>query len=181
MIKLDQLYLMYKEERLYSQKTRYQKSRKLVLYRQMINATNRALETLKAIHRFENELYHMPAPFQQIVRSQLDSLLHYHEQILLKFIGKAKFQQESTIADEAGHEKKRLVEAFYEYNEQGNEYHLFSLIGTITIKTRNRCSFPAKRHSRIAALIHAKGTDSKGQLFSSETLNIELQTRSMHI
>lgn len=131
MIKLDQLYLMYKEERLYSQKTRYQKSRKLVLYRQMINATNRALETLKAIHRFENELYHMPAPFQQIVRSQLDSLLHYHEQILLKFIGKAKFQQESTIADEAGHEKKRLVEAFYEYNEQGNEYHLFSLIGTI--------------------------------------------------
>ncbi|WP_027410682.1 FUSC family protein [Anoxybacteroides tepidamans] len=131
MIKLDQLYLMYKEERIYSQKTRYQKSRKLVLYRQMITATNRAFDTLKALHRLENELCHMPPEFQQIVRSQLDCLLHYHEQILLKFIGKAKFQQESAIASEACHEKQRLVDAFYKYNEYGNEYHLFSLIGTI--------------------------------------------------
>lgn len=131
MIKLDQLYLMYKEERIYLPKNRYQKSRKLVLYRQMITATNRALDTLKVLHRLENELYHMPAEFQQTVRAQLDCLLHYHEQILLKFIGKAKFQQQSEIANEAYHEKKRLVEAFYQYNNRGNEHHLFVLIGTI--------------------------------------------------
>lgn len=131
MIKLDQLYLLYKEERIYLQKNRYQRSRKLVLYRQMISATNRALDTLKVLHRLENELYHMPPEFQQTVRLQLDYLLHYHEQILLKFIGKAKFQQESEIASKAFYEKKRLVEAFYQYNRQGNEHHLFLLIGTI--------------------------------------------------
>jgi uncharacterized membrane protein YgaE (UPF0421/DUF939 family) len=131
MMKLDQLYLMYKEERIYFQKNRYQKSRKLVLYRQMIVATNRALDTLKMLHRLENELCHMPVEFQQTIRSQLDCLLHYHEQILLKFIGKIKYQPESGIVSEVCNEKRRLVEAFYQYNQQGNEYHLFSLIGTI--------------------------------------------------
>ncbi|GGJ60994.1 uncharacterized membrane protein YgaE (UPF0421/DUF939 family) [Anoxybacillus voinovskiensis] len=131
MIKLDQLYLLYKEERMYLQKNRYQRSRKLVLYRQMISATNRALDTLKVLHRLENELFHMPDEFQQTVRAQLDCLLSYHEQLLLKFIGKAKLQQQSEIASEACHEKKRLVEAFYEYNQYGNEHHLFLLIGTI--------------------------------------------------
>ncbi|MBS2772557.1 FUSC family protein [Anoxybacteroides rupiense] len=131
MMKLNQLYLMYKEERIYFAKKRYQKSRKLVLYRQMITVTNRALDALRTLHRFENELSQMPPEFQQTLRSQLDCLLHYHEQILLKLVGKVKFQAESKIADEAYDEKKRLVEAFYQYSKHGNEYHLLSLVGTI--------------------------------------------------
>ncbi|MBA2876532.1 FUSC family protein [Thermaerobacillus caldiproteolyticus] len=131
MTKLEHLYLMYKEERNYFQKNRFQKSRKLVLYRQMIIVTNRALNTLKILHRLENELYHMPAEFQQTIRSQLDCLLYYHEQMLLKFIGKIKCQSDSEIVNEACNEKKRLIEAFYKYSQQGNEYHLFSLVGAI--------------------------------------------------
>jgi uncharacterized membrane protein YgaE (UPF0421/DUF939 family) len=131
MTKLEHLYLMYKEERTYFRKNRFQKSRKLVLYRQMIVAANRALDTLKLLHRFENELYRMPCEFQQVIRSQLDCLLYYHEQILLKFIGKVKHQPRMETADEAHQERIRLIEAFYAHHHQSNEYYLFSLIGTI--------------------------------------------------
>jgi uncharacterized membrane protein YgaE (UPF0421/DUF939 family) len=135
MIKLDQLYLMYKEERDYFQKNMYRKSRKLVLYRQMIVATNRALETLKMLHRLENVLHHMPIEFQQTIKSELDCLLNYHEQILLKFIGKIKYQPESEIVSEACSGKKLLVEAFKQHylerKGEQDDYHLFPLIGAI--------------------------------------------------
>jgi uncharacterized membrane protein YgaE (UPF0421/DUF939 family) len=131
MTKLEHLYLMYKEERTYSRKNRFQKSRKLVLYRQMIVVANRALDTLKILHRFENELYHMPLECQQAIRSQLDSLLHYHEQLLLKFIEKVKYHPRTETAIETHQERKRLIEAFYTHLQQKNEYYLFSLLGTI--------------------------------------------------
>ncbi len=69
MMKLDQLYLLYKEERTYFRKHKYSKSRKLVLYRQMIVATNRALETLKLLHRLENELAHTSAELQDAIKT----------------------------------------------------------------------------------------------------------------
>jgi uncharacterized membrane protein YgaE (UPF0421/DUF939 family) len=131
MTKLEHLYLMYKEERTYSRKNRFQKSRKLVLYRQMIVVANRALDTLKILHRFENELYHMPLELQQAIRSQLDSLLHYHEQILLKFIGKTKCHPRAETVIETHQERTRLIEAFYAHHQQKNQYYLFSLIGAI--------------------------------------------------
>ncbi|MCS0542863.1 hypothetical protein NXY55_23080, partial [Aeromonas veronii] len=64
-IQIDQLFLLYKEERNYFKKVEYEKSRKLVLFRQMIVCTNRALDTLKKLHRHEKELQDLPIPFQQ--------------------------------------------------------------------------------------------------------------------
>ncbi|KAB2328520.1 aromatic acid exporter family protein [Cytobacillus depressus] len=87
---LDHLYLMYKEERNYLKKDTLPKSRKLVIYRQMISTVKRSLEILRKLHRFENDLQEMPADFQATVKQQLDSLIHYHEHIMLKFIGKVR-------------------------------------------------------------------------------------------
>lgn len=89
MIKLNHYYLLYKEERSYTKST-VRKIRKLVLFRQMLATTSRALSTLKSLHRTENELRYMPEEFQESIQNELDSLTHYHEQVLLKFIGKAK-------------------------------------------------------------------------------------------
>ncbi|MBY0121871.1 aromatic acid exporter family protein [Bacillus sp. S/N-304-OC-R1] len=87
---LDHLYSMYKEERNYFKKDTMSKSRKLVIYRQMISTAKRALETLRKLHRFENDLQDMPADFQNAIQQQLDCLIHYHEHIMLKFIGKVR-------------------------------------------------------------------------------------------
>ncbi|MBS4192499.1 aromatic acid exporter family protein [Bacillus sp. FJAT-49705] len=89
---LDHLYLMYKEERNYFKKDTIAKSRKLVIYRQMISTIKRSLETLRKLHRFENDLQEMPADFQYVVQQQLDCLIHYHEHVMLKFIGKVRPQ-----------------------------------------------------------------------------------------
>ncbi|WP_147535584.1 FUSC family protein [Bacillus marasmi] len=89
-IKVDQLFLMYMEERNYFKKITLVKSRKLVIYRQMVATTKRALEVLKRLHRYENELQQMPTEFQKAVQAQLDCLINHHEQMLLLFIGKIK-------------------------------------------------------------------------------------------
>ncbi|RFU69396.1 aromatic acid exporter family protein [Bacillus sp. V59.32b] len=90
LLKLEQTYSMFKEERDYFKKESLSKSRKLVVYRQMITTTKKAYETLKRIHKFENEINLMPEDFQTQIQLQLDSLIHQHEQILLKYIGKIK-------------------------------------------------------------------------------------------
>jgi uncharacterized membrane protein YgaE (UPF0421/DUF939 family) len=90
MIKLDQLFLMYKEEQNYFKKMGLVKSRKLVIYRQMVSTARRALDVLKRLHRYENEWFQAPPEFEQAIRTQLDCLINHHEQLLLKFIGKIK-------------------------------------------------------------------------------------------
>ena len=63
--KMSEFYTMYKEERSYFKKDKLEKSRKLVIYRQMILAARKGLDTLKRLHRFDNELLHLPARFSK--------------------------------------------------------------------------------------------------------------------
>ncbi|WNS76642.1 aromatic acid exporter family protein [Bacillus sp. DTU_2020_1000418_1_SI_GHA_SEK_038] len=87
---LDHLYIMYKEERNYFKKETIPKSRRLVIYRQMISTVKRSLDTLRKLHRFENDLQEMPLDYQNAIQQQLDCLIHHHEHIMLKFIGKVR-------------------------------------------------------------------------------------------
>lgn len=137
MIKLNHYYLLYKEERSYTKKVQFAKIRKLVLFRQMLATTSRALSTLKSLHRTENELRYMPEEFQESIQNELDSLTHYHEQVLLKFIGKAKKQQSVEMLDEVETGKQELIDIFMDYQNKDDEeayktwLHLFPLISSI--------------------------------------------------
>ncbi|PJM63056.1 hypothetical protein BLX91_18610 [Bacillus subtilis] len=121
MIKLDQTYLLYKEERSYFKKTTYVKSRKLVLFRQAIITANRALDTLKKLHRLENEIYHMPEEFQETLTEELDYLLYRHELILMRFVGKIKPHDD---ADEEGIRYKQLLTKSFLKNQQNTDDEL---------------------------------------------------------
>ncbi|OQP04507.1 hypothetical protein B1690_15520 [Geobacillus sp. 46C-IIa] len=131
MTKLEHLYLMYKEERTYFRRQRFQKSRKLVLYRQMIAAADRALSVLKWLHRLENELGRLPAELRQAICLHLSHLLDYHEQLLLKFIHKAKSLPHNKRAEEMYRQRERLATVFYSGGQPPAEYRLFSLIGAV--------------------------------------------------
>jgi uncharacterized membrane protein YgaE (UPF0421/DUF939 family) len=111
--KMDQYYLLYKEERTYFSSNKYSKTRKLVLYRQMIHTTNKALELLKSLHRHENELYMMPEPLQELVQIKLDGLTNFHEQMLLKYTDKIRAQH--TIDMDEDISKKSLMKCFMNY------------------------------------------------------------------
>lgn len=135
MMKLDQLYLLYKEERHYFKQNDYAKSRKLVLFRQMLVTSNRSLDTLKKLHRLENELQQMPEEFQEVLTTELDYLLHLHEESLLKFIGKIKTNPSTQLIEECSFNKQKLIETFMDYHKRCEDhscfYHLLPLVATI--------------------------------------------------
>ncbi|XJZ27934.1 aromatic acid exporter family protein [Bacillota bacterium Lsc_1132] len=135
-VKMNEYYTMYKEERSYLKKSKLEKSRKLVIYRQMISANRKGLDTLKRLHRFDNELLHLPENFQTAIQEQLDCLIYHHEQLMLQFIGKVP---QHSIA-EAGSmclNKKELYDFFLAYQKEYAEvdnthlYHTMQIIASI--------------------------------------------------
>lgn len=87
---IDQTYLLFKEERSYFKKITRAKTRKLVIYRQMIATSRSSYDVLKRLHQYENELINLPEHFRMMIQERLDILLTYHEQLHLKFVGKLK-------------------------------------------------------------------------------------------
>ncbi len=135
-IKLDQLYLMYKEERNYLKKDSPVKARKLVIYRQMISTVKMSLETLKRLHRHEYELQQMPEDFQNSIQQQLDCLIHYHEHVMLKFIGKVKPQVSFEEGDICLDRKELFTFFLAQHKNMENDdeqiiYHTMQIISAI--------------------------------------------------
>jgi uncharacterized membrane protein YgaE (UPF0421/DUF939 family) len=136
LVKLEQLYFMYKEERSYFKKSDLVKSRKLVVYRQMILTTKRALESLKRLHRYENELTLMPIELQNVIQTQLDDLINFHEQQLLKFIGKVRI---NCVFQESDHclSNKHLFDLFLAQQKEIDDpdspilFHSMQIIASI--------------------------------------------------
>lgn len=135
LVKLDQVYLFYKEERNYLKKNNLVKSRRLVIYRQMMTTTKRALETLKKLSRFENELFQKPDEFKQTIQEQLDCIINHHEQLLLRFIGKMKVQ--TTENAHVCLDKKELYQLFVSLKPSSSDedeaafFHVMQVISAI--------------------------------------------------
>ncbi|MFS0862709.1 FUSC family protein [Fredinandcohnia sp. 179-A 10B2 NHS] len=131
---IDQLYLLYKEERNYFKKVKFEKSRKLVLFRQMIICTNRGLDMLRKLHKHENELHEMPISFQQLFVKEIDDLIHSHEQLLLKFVGKVKSQAPEELKMDFAFDRKKVIDTLLENQQtmdQENWYHILTLVSAI--------------------------------------------------
>lgn len=137
LLKISQFYLMYKEERSYFKKTTLEKSRKLVIYRQMSSTAKRALDTLKMLHRFENELLHLPENFKHSIQAQLDSLIYHHEQLMLRFIGKVPNPPTHSEGGNECIDKQELFDLFLAYQKEFTEqndphlYHTMQIIASI--------------------------------------------------
>ena len=133
--KMDQFYLMYKEERSYFKKITLEKSRKLVIFRQMTSTAKKALDTLKKLHRYENEMLHLSESFQLAIQEQLDSVIYHHEQLMLRFIGKVPPPLEGETHNFIN--KKELFDLFlihqklYSNQDDPHLYHTMQIISSI--------------------------------------------------
>ncbi|MDQ6596226.1 aromatic acid exporter family protein [Bacillus salipaludis] len=136
LIKMEQFYGMYKEEHNYFKKKNLEKSRKLVVYRQMIFTAKKGVDTLRKLHRFENEILLLPEHFQQAIQEQLDNLIYHHEQLMLRFIGKVP----EPATESGGNDflnKKELYDLFIthqkEYTDPDNPhlYHIMQITAFI--------------------------------------------------
>ncbi|MFF2448564.1 aromatic acid exporter family protein [Neobacillus sp. NPDC058068] len=133
---MGQFYKMYKEERSYFSKQHLEKSRKLVIYRQLNLTAKKALDTLKRLHRYENELLQLNENFKQSVQEQLDNLIYHHEQVLLRFIGKiptpAPYHEENVSLN-----KKELFDYFLAHQRESADqdnphlYHTMQIVASI--------------------------------------------------
>lgn len=88
LITIDTLYLMYKEDRGTLKRNITSKKRKMVLYRKMILSTRRSYDILRRMNQFENDISLLTPDLQKTLVDYLDSLMSYHEHLLLRFIGK---------------------------------------------------------------------------------------------
>ncbi len=136
MIKADNYYLMFKEERNYFKGSEYTKNRKLVLFRNMITTTNKALAILKSLDQHDHKIYQMPETIQILIQEQLDHLTNYHQRILMKYIGKVRYQSPEEVVNQLDEDEKELTEYFmelYDHNQVEREQwmNVFPLIGLI--------------------------------------------------
>ncbi|MCF6139327.1 FUSC family protein [Pseudalkalibacillus berkeleyi] len=136
MIKADNYYLMFKEERSYFKGSEYTKHRKLVLFRNMLSTTSKALAILKSLDQHDHKIYQMPETIQVLIQDQLDHLTNYHQRILMKYIGKVRYQSPDEVVNQLGEDEKELTEYFMElYDhkqvERDQWMNVFPLIGLI--------------------------------------------------
>ena len=139
LIKVDQWYSFYKEERSYTKKQQYAKARKLVLYRQMIATSKKSLEVLKRLNRFENELMELPEHFHMMVQERLESLASYHEQLYMKYVGKMRPEHSEGSGANAVIKRNEVMTIFvkeinlaHEQNEdEFSVYHLMHVLSAI--------------------------------------------------
>lgn len=134
------LYDLYKEERNYIRNKKFVKARKLVVYRQMITTTRKSLELLHRLHKHENELSSLPDQFNLMIQARLDSLLTYHEQLLLKFTGKLKPEHSKWTREEEYLRGNEVMEEFINQiilsrqnieEEEFSSYHLLYILSRI--------------------------------------------------
>lgn len=114
--KLEDLYMLYKEERSYFKKNEYSRMRKVVLFRQMLETTNKAKDILISLSKHDNVLTLLPEELEQLVQLQLDYLTNYHERILLKYMGKVKTQSTENFSEDIHSGKHQLLNVFLTYH-----------------------------------------------------------------
>ncbi|MGE8080296.1 FUSC family protein [Peribacillus loiseleuriae] len=121
LLKMEQLFSMFKEERKYK-KENISTSRKLVVYRQLIITTKKAYETLRRIHKFENEINMMPDDFQLKIIQHIDCLIYKHEEMLLKHIRKIRTGSYAEDWMENCLTREELLDLFFkQHNEMDHE------------------------------------------------------------
>ena len=134
-LRLEQFYLMYKEDRELFKRETYAKARKLVVYRQMIATTRRLFDILRKMHKYENQFLHMSDEFQTAIRDQLDYLIVQHEQVHLKYT--RRIRTSITFEKEKNKTNKELFQLVLSLQNQADEeteaytYHMMGLVSSI--------------------------------------------------
>lgn len=134
LIQLDQFYLFFKEERTFIKKYKLPKLRKLVIYRQMIATTKTSLNILKKLHHYENDLTLLPEHFLQKLMEYIDQLTTNHEHILLRYIGKAKFDHQEKMSEYECMQQQLLnlhINFLKEEKDEKTVYHTLQMIALL--------------------------------------------------
>jgi len=132
LLKIEQLFLFYKEDRPLLRRTTKTKMRKLVVYRQMIAAAKVALELLINLHRFDRTWREMPPEISSQFYEKIEKLNGNHEHLMLRMLGKTIQNHEEEMR-EYEDIRKDLLRIFQEYRDvQMDEIYLSDVLQCIS-------------------------------------------------
>ncbi|CAM3284288.1 aromatic acid exporter family protein [Sporolactobacillus spathodeae] len=133
-LQIENYYHWFREERVYSRKTRHARMRRIVIYRKMIHVTSLLHHILDELDRNENAYRILPQSFSLVLRQQMDGMMAYHERVLLKFDGKIRRKRHEEQAREDDQRRNELVESFaahFSHSSPDDWLDLFPLIATV--------------------------------------------------
>lgn len=122
--RMDELYSLFSEERIYLPKNRFMRSRKLVLFKQLIKVNHHSFSLLKTIQKVDNRTNMIPKDIRAKLIQEIDSVVHRHEHVLLSFTGKIKHYEEDLTGRSNSAE---FVVALLDLNQESEDDYLIFL------------------------------------------------------
>ncbi|MCO7175293.1 aromatic acid exporter family protein [Sporolactobacillus kofuensis] len=119
-LKIENYYHWYKEERIFSRKSRLAKLRRTVIFREMITATRLLHQALNELDRNENTYRLLPDAFRETLRLQLSGLMTFHERVLLKFDGKIRRKRHEEQAKKDYKHRSEIADTFFSFFAENN-------------------------------------------------------------
>ena len=111
-LKLEQIYEYYEEERPFTKKQLYAQNRKKILFKEIVLVTRQAYAVLKRMNRYQNDLHSLNNELLLQIKLDIDSLTAFHEQIFISLSKKAKYDVDFDDTTVDNPQKKDLMDAF---------------------------------------------------------------------
>lgn len=118
MEKLDTLFDLFKEERTYFLKRSFGKARRVVVFRQMVHTSKKALDVLSSFDKRLNEIDEMPPRVREIIQSQLEHLTTYHNRIMMRYAGKVNSNPSDELVSDIDKGQAKLTNLFVTLYEE---------------------------------------------------------------
>lgn len=121
-VKLETMYLYYKEDRNYLKKNNFSVARKKILYGRLLASTNVSFNLLKKLNRYQNDYNHLDEELQYRMKVEIDMLMSHHEQLFMKFTERVGPHEDYTYTTHSEeHFELTLIEIFTKlFNETKN-------------------------------------------------------------
>ncbi|AEH54377.1 protein of unknown function DUF939 [Heyndrickxia coagulans 2-6] len=133
--KVEQLYTLFKEEKIYGKSNRIERQRKVVLYKEMVAILNLSYIILKRLQQYKADIAGLPETFRSMLQEQMEYLVNEHEKMLLMFLGKVKAHAQK--CDTADKQRNELMDIFLQnlkdetFRADLQSYHVMNLLALL--------------------------------------------------
>lgn len=111
-LKLEQIFEYYEEERPLTKKQLHAQNRKKILFKEIVRVTRQAYAVLKRMNRYQHDLHSLNNELLLQIKLDIDSLTAFHEQIFISLSKKAKYDVDFEDTSVDNPQKKDLMDAF---------------------------------------------------------------------
>jgi uncharacterized membrane protein YgaE (UPF0421/DUF939 family) len=111
-LKLEQIFEYYEEERPLTKKQLHAQNRKKILFKEIVRVTRQAYAVLKRMNRYQHDLHSLNNELLLQIKLDIDSLTAFHEQIFISLSKKAKYDVDFDDTTVDNPQKKDLMNAF---------------------------------------------------------------------